>query len=91
MDFALNEKGLKVYAEDATKEEKYFCPCCGEEVVLKDGKVNITHLPICRVQIVLMNGDMICHGVIGLCKISSGQNTEKWLFAETERYIGRIY
>lgn len=43
MDFALNKRGLKVYAEDATKEEKYFCPCCGEEVVLKDGKINITH------------------------------------------------
>lgn len=43
MLYALNSKNKRTEATKATKEEKYKCPCCGEEVVFKKGVVKIPH------------------------------------------------
>ena len=43
MFVAVNEKNERCYAETSEKGEKYFCPICGGEVILKQGDVNIAH------------------------------------------------
>lgn len=43
MIIAKNRYGRRVKANDAVKEEGYWCPCCDSEVVLKKGNVNIHH------------------------------------------------
>ena len=35
--------GLPVDVEDAVKEDSYWCPCCGGDLVIKDGPVKIKH------------------------------------------------
>ena len=34
---AINTEGIKVSADKADKKEKYFCPTCGAEMILKQG------------------------------------------------------
>lgn len=43
MFFALDKGGNKINAYDASKEEKYTCPICGNPVILKRGMVNSDH------------------------------------------------
>lgn len=40
---AINDLGERVLASNATKDKKYYCPVCNEDVILKQGKTNITH------------------------------------------------
>ena len=46
---SFNEKGERIYAEEAIKKDsfgntiKYYCPECGSELVLKQGTKNIWH------------------------------------------------
>lgn len=40
---ALDKHGNRVMAENAIKGEKYFCQSCGEEVIPKQGEINIWH------------------------------------------------
>ena len=40
---ALDKIGDRVLYSEATKDEKYFCPICNGEMILKSGKINITH------------------------------------------------
>ena len=40
---AENENKIRIEAEEATKGLKYFCPCCGKEVILKQGDVVTWH------------------------------------------------
>ena len=41
--FAINKDGCRVDAYSSEKGEKYFCPICGQEVRLKQGKINDWH------------------------------------------------
>ena len=43
MFFAIDENENIVIAENAKKDEKYFCPMCKAEVRLRSGKLNATH------------------------------------------------
>lgn len=43
MEFAVNVSGQRVHAEDADKEQEYFCPICGESVIPRQGEVNVWH------------------------------------------------
>lgn len=43
MYFALNTKGKRIPIELANKEEQYFCPVCGGEVLIKKGDINAHH------------------------------------------------
>ena len=40
---ALNKNEERIHSFEATKEEKYYCPICNGEMILKSGEVNITH------------------------------------------------
>lgn len=40
---ALDKNGKKVSIEFATKENKYFCETCGEQVAIKDGNIRQKH------------------------------------------------
>ncbi|MBQ3001763.1 MAG: hypothetical protein IJD76_04755 [Bacilli bacterium] len=43
MLFALNKEGRKVYIDYAKRSEEYFCPCCGDKMILRLGDVKIHH------------------------------------------------
>lgn len=43
MIYAKTKLGERVASYSAKKGEEYFCPSCGEMVILKKGKVNIDH------------------------------------------------
>ena len=45
MEKAINSNGKIIYAEKVPKvtEEKFICPCCKSEVLLKQGDVNVWH------------------------------------------------
>ena len=43
MFIALNEKGERVYAENAIKNEGYFCQYCEESLIVKQGKHKRAH------------------------------------------------
>lgn len=43
MIFGLNENGERIDIEDSLKGEKYYCPCCGGELIQKKGIVNAWH------------------------------------------------
>ena len=43
MEFAINEKGMRISAYDANKNDVYKCPCCGAEVILRAGDINCWH------------------------------------------------
>lgn len=43
MFVALDENGNRVYAEFATRDQKYYCPTCGGEVILRSGEINVDH------------------------------------------------
>ena len=43
MRIALNKNGERVFAEDTNISEEYFCPICGNKLILKNGDINITH------------------------------------------------
>lgn len=43
MFVALDKNGNRVYAEFATRDQKYYCPTCGGEVILRSGEINIDH------------------------------------------------
>lgn len=43
MFIALNEKGERVYAENAIKNETYFCQYCEERLIVKQGKHKRAH------------------------------------------------
>lgn len=40
---AINEKGIKVNISNASKLEKYYCPICGSELIIKKGEINTHH------------------------------------------------
>lgn len=43
MEFAINTAGERVHASDADKSEKYFCPLCHQQLLLRQGRVNVDH------------------------------------------------
>lgn len=43
MYYALTKDGKKVSSLSADKNNKYFCPGCKSEVILKKGKINVEH------------------------------------------------
>lgn len=43
MFIAKNQDGERIWADSATKSEKYSCPCCDGEVILRDGPINAAH------------------------------------------------
>lgn len=43
MIFGLNENSERIDIEDSLKGEKYYCPCCGSELIQKKGTVNTWH------------------------------------------------
>jgi competence CoiA-like predicted nuclease len=43
MLLAYNSQGDKIKAKNGTRNNKYFCPICGEEVILKKGLIKIPH------------------------------------------------
>ena len=43
MIYALDVFGNRVYADEAIKGEKYTCPICKNQVVLKRGLINVAH------------------------------------------------
>ncbi len=43
MYFAINDNKLRVYADEAEKDENYYCPVCGNKVLLKRGDINAAH------------------------------------------------
>ena len=43
MFVALDKNGNRVYAEYATRDQKYYCPTCGGEVILRSGEINVDH------------------------------------------------
>lgn len=43
MFVALDKNGNRINIDDANKDEQYFCPICGTEVVLKTGTINAHH------------------------------------------------
>ena len=52
---AINTEGIKVSADKADKKEKYFCPTCGAEMILKQGSKISWHFahPKERVEFIL--------------------------------------
>ena len=40
---ALNNNNEKIIAKDANKNNEYFCPVCGEPLILKQGEIKIPH------------------------------------------------
>ena len=42
---AIREDGIKVYADEVYREDedRYFCPECGSELILRQGTKNIWH------------------------------------------------
>ena len=40
MLIAYDKKGKRIEANNASKNEKYYCPKCGAEVLLKNGGKN---------------------------------------------------
>jgi len=43
MIIAINEQNEKWLAEDANKEQQFYCPVCNEKVVLKKGRKKMAH------------------------------------------------
>lgn len=43
MLFAINKDGKKVFIDNATRKEEYFCPCCGDKLILKLGEIRVHH------------------------------------------------
>ena len=43
MFIAINEKGYRVHIEKTNNDEQYFCPTCGEKLILKRGDIRIHH------------------------------------------------
>lgn len=43
MIFALDKDGNRVYIDDSVVKNDYFCPCCGEKLVLKKGNIRRPH------------------------------------------------
>lgn len=43
MQIAIDSYGNRINANDATKKNIYFCPLCGNELILRQGELNITH------------------------------------------------
>ncbi len=43
MQFATNEKGNRVFIEDAERHLNYYCPCCGSKLVIKMGEIKCHH------------------------------------------------
>lgn len=43
MFFANDISGTRIYIDDAEREESYFCPACGCELVQKRGNINAHH------------------------------------------------
>ncbi len=43
MEFGIDKYGKRVSAYDANKDEEYFCPCCGNKLLLKTGDLNVWH------------------------------------------------
>lgn len=43
MYFAIDDNKIRVYADEAEKDENYYCPVCGNKVVLKRGDINAAH------------------------------------------------
>lgn len=41
--FALNNKNELVSVQDALRNEGYFCPSCGDNVILKKGEIKVAH------------------------------------------------
>lgn len=39
MRFALDTDGNRVCVDDANKRNKYTCPCCGEELTVRQGRL----------------------------------------------------
>ena len=43
MLYANNKDNIRIYADDAHKDESYFCPCCEQKMILKKGKIREPH------------------------------------------------
>lgn len=43
MFIAINEKGNRIHIEKANNDEQYFCPTCGEKLILRRGNIRIHH------------------------------------------------
>lgn len=43
MQIALDKNGYRIYADEATKDHTYHCPLCGNELILRQGELNISH------------------------------------------------
>lgn len=43
MLFALDKEGKKVYIDATKKSEEYFCPCCGNKMIIKMGDIRTHH------------------------------------------------
>lgn len=43
MFYAINSNRTRISSLNATKGEKYYCPICNGEMILKNGEVNIAH------------------------------------------------
>lgn len=43
MFIAVNEKGNRIHIEKANTNEQYFCPTCGEKLILRRGDIRIHH------------------------------------------------
>lgn len=43
MQVALDKYGYRICADKASKESQYFCPICGNSLILRQGDLNISH------------------------------------------------
>lgn len=43
MQVALDKDGYRICADKATKENTYYCPLCGNDLILRQGGLNISH------------------------------------------------
>ena len=43
MIWAFDKDGVKIFADEAFVKHDYFCPMCGESLVLKKGEVRVPH------------------------------------------------
>lgn len=43
MFIAIDENGNRVYAEEAVKNQNFYCQCCNEKVILKQGSIKRWH------------------------------------------------
>ena len=43
MFVALNKNGKRIYAEDASKEEQYYCPVCKGKLIVRKGEIKACH------------------------------------------------